>query len=129
MPCFNVERPAACPAPAGEVDIFANDGDDDGNGDWDEEWKRKKREAPEARERRETAGQWRKGTKPGEDVVAKVDAFRGPHDYMSMWLPKMEYLMSRCVGLHYTTPHCTTLQCTAPHCTSLHCTAGTKRAR
>jgi len=51
MPCIKLNRPEGCPAPAGEVDLFADGGDswdDGGDDDWDkDDWdKRRKREAP-----------------------------------------------------------------------------------
>eukprot|EP00091_Calanus_sinicus_P012189 TRINITY_DN27676_c0_g1_i1.p1 TRINITY_DN27676_c0_g1~~TRINITY_DN27676_c0_g1_i1.p1 ORF type:complete len:136 (-),score=59.40 TRINITY_DN27676_c0_g1_i1:352-759(-) len=42
LPCMSLSRPEECGAPEGEVDIFADDADDD----WgDDGWKRKKRAA------------------------------------------------------------------------------------
>jgi len=47
------------------------------------------------RVRREAAAKWRKGTQPGEDVVAKVEKFRRGANYTAMWLPKMEWIKHR----------------------------------
>lgn len=47
------------------------------------------------RVRREAAEKWRKGTQPGEDVVAKVEKFRRGANYTAMWLPKMEWIKHR----------------------------------
>merc|ERR1719397_1958903 len=95
-------------------DSWGDDGDD-------EDWKRKKREAVKVKKekkkveeenkrirreveevemseeenkriRREAAAKWRKGTQPGEDVVAKVEKFRRGANYTAMWLPKMEWI-------------------------------------
>jgi len=47
------------------------------------------------RMKREAAAKWRKGTQPGEDVVAKVEKFRRGANYTAMWLPKMEWIKHR----------------------------------
>merc|ERR1719234_981115 len=68
-----------------------------------EENKRHRREVEEVemsqeenkRIRRQAAAKWRKGTQPGEDVVAKVEKFRRGANYTAMWLPKMEWIKHR----------------------------------
>jgi len=47
------------------------------------------------RVKREATAKWRKGTQPGEDVVAKVEKFRRGANYTAMWLPKMEWIKHR----------------------------------
>merc|ERR1711974_521849 len=108
MPCVNLARPYDCPAPPEEVAMNMDFGSDswDDDDSWDDEddsgWKRKKREAMKKKQKeesrrvkREAASKWRKGTQPGEDVVAKVEKFRRGANYTAMWLPKMEWIKHR----------------------------------
>lgn len=64
-------------------------------------WGRRKRELPKeekdmSRVRRESVEKWRKGTQPGEDVVAKVEHYRQAsyEEVQAQWKPKMEWLVS-----------------------------------
>lgn len=98
MPCVKLQRPSECPPPPGEVNIFDSSDDEE----WGEDdWKRRKREAPGAGEeedwgrvKREAAGRWRTGVQPGEDIIEKVETFKKA-DFDAMLLPKMEYIVSQ----------------------------------
>lgn len=89
MPCVNLERPGECPKPKGEVDIFAEEEDDD--------WKRKKRETQEEdgrRVKRETVRRYKRETQEEkEDLLDKIERLKTAN-FDSMLLPKMEYMMS-----------------------------------
>jgi len=74
LPCMKLSRPAECPPPEGEVDIFADSGEDD----WEDDWKRKKRET--GRYKREA-----------EDVDLRNAAFS------SMVRPKAEIVDCKCM--------------------------------
>merc|ERR1719350_1370734 len=77
LPCMSLPRPDECGAPEGEVDIFANDADDD----WGEDdWKRKKR----------AAGRYIRGTEEGKHTDLKTA------DFASLQRPKAEYVDCRC---------------------------------
>lgn len=122
MPCFNLDYPSDCPARHEDVelDFESDDWGDDQDDDWgdDEEneveeeteegeddgwgWGRKKSELPKeesdmSRVKRESVKKWRKGTQPGEDVVAKVEHFRQAsyEDVQAQWKPKMEWLKEK----------------------------------
>ena len=75
LPCMKLSRPAECPAPEGEVDLFADSGDDD---DWgDDDWKRKKRET--VRHKRDTGD---------------IDLRRA--NFTAMFRPKAEIVDCKC---------------------------------
>ena len=69
LPCMNLPRPEECGPAPGEIDIFAEDSDDDwGDGD---DWKRKKR----------SAGRYKRETEEDLEITLKNVDF----DSMQSW--------------------------------------------
>ena len=77
LPCLSLTRPDECGAPEGEIDIFADDADDDW-GDDDEDWKRRKR----------SAGRYKR------EADTEIDLKNT--DFESMQKPKAEYVDCKC---------------------------------
>eukprot|EP00092_Neocalanus_flemingeri_P038999 GFUD01042454.1.p1 GENE.GFUD01042454.1~~GFUD01042454.1.p1 ORF type:complete len:596 (+),score=215.72 GFUD01042454.1:176-1963(+) len=77
LPCLSHTRPDECGAPEGEIDIFAEDSDDE----WgDDEWKRKKR----------SAGRYKREAEEETEIDYKNA------DFESMQKPKAEYVDCKC---------------------------------
>merc|ERR1712123_47745 len=73
LPCLSLARPDGCGQAEGEVDLFAADGEDE----WEDDWKRRKRET--GRQKRETG---------------KVDLRDA--DFAAMFRPKAEIVDCKC---------------------------------